>query len=1050
MDTSNSLLSRERDAFVEILAHRKCDETDVQVYWDPNSGFIRGRAWRDGANVPVSIYGLPKRTAAQSELALVRRYFAEVAMRVCGDRIDVWVKLLGGIGEPLKNERLKSILSGVADKRKNYEIELDRRFAIYEKWARGNDATNLCNARNKFLTLAKSGVEGVFIRAMNGLIYTLENDLCEPSTSKNLIRVCDELWRKQEILKEANTIEQEKLIRAFGLARAALKNHCRSGYVTKEEGMRFMESMARKPERLDEHSMAVGSKMASICEYKGPISAFACRENELREIGGKLPPITDVNEKTKIVLLTGLGGVGKTQLGRKFVADNCRNYNNVYAFDCHSIETLNRASRLLVGQLGKEWKNIPTEKIFEIIGDEWERKGSLLFFDNADDTEVLKFLYDKCKFPEYGAHILITSRKGGHYQKKGNVEVIRVGNFTNDDSITLLKKFIPENKYSGDDELKVLAEELENHPLALTLAGSYIKSYKEEGAEYYNTHKYLEGFQKEFSAFCAGSDVDFCDLIAVKGALEKSAESVRKICPKADDILSLLAYLNPEEISIDWIEFCLGDHSEDELNEIIEILCYEYSILIHDEDKNSVSIHRLLQQSIQRNLSFNKKEGEFIKKALGLMKKKFVFFDYRKPYTWKCINQECLLNVSSVIKHLGRSNLWLRVKLSKEENEILQEESSLVGKMAWYAYLQGDIFQAKKYYKKALKLVKRTFHYESCLETDWMLNELRMVLFLTLEEIESEKKHYEEFRWAYNYKKKPNYKKSHPAVVVQNEVLLGIVYNKLGEYKKASDSYKRALKVCDENRDLYNFITIGKIKNMQVLNYNDQSKYEKAKACIVDAESIVEKFSQSDSVDEDECRFLLVEIWNNLGVICRDFSQEGDSNKAKEYFKKAMETLRIYYGKHHPRIAVVQLNLAETQRKLGELKEAFSLAELALALLEKIVGGSHPQMVQALNVLGKICYDLKDFQESRKYHEHALAIIEATHHEVLFSDKGEAYIGLANAMKGKGELTHSLEYLEKARDSFSTVYRKKHPKMVECDHFIREIHQMWEENGGMQ
>ena len=384
-------------------------------------------------------------------------------------------------------------------------------------------------------------------------------------------------------------------------------------------------------------------------------------------------------------------------------------------------------------------------------------------------------------------------------------------------------------------------------------------------------------------------------------------------------------------------------------------------------------------------------------------------------------------------------------------------------------------------------------------------NELGMKLFPTLEETEKIKKDCKNVSYDY-FCINSDYKKISSKEMLYNQIVLGVAYNDLRKYKNATKAYKEALRTYDKEIPLDYLEMVGKIKSLQGRNYTDQGKYKKAKRCMAAAMYILwnlhalrtsycnfeesrqcrlssgeildnlsvfsnfpkkeeeevkieqevedtiayfnDKFEQvvkSNLNDADKCRFSLIEIWYNLGEIYRNSVQEEDSNKAKEYLKKAMEVFQAFYGENHPWVAVVRLNLAKTHKKLGELQEAFFLAESALALFKKIVGENHPQVVQALNILGKICSDLKDFQTSEKCHKDALMIIDKICHNALFSDSGQAHMELGYVMKSNDKLTQSLQHFEKAKDSFIAVYGSKHRKVAKCNDLLGEVHRMLEE-----
>ena len=220
-------------------------------------------------------------------------------------------------------------------------------------------------------------------------------------------------------------------------------------------------------------------KPLEICVYDAPVHHFIGREIECETIKEKLSPVTMDNTKTKVVVLTGLEGVGKTQVARKFVAENFANYSMVYTFDGQSTETLLHGYKSLISQWLKVdmTKESPTavRNRVNILLEEKNKKGWLLLFDNIDNPKLLHSLCIE-QLPKQGGCVLITSRSrfdradiSIHAFKRNEGEKCV-------ESITLLKTMIPLDKQVSEEILDELAKELHDIPLALVQAGTLLKN----------------------------------------------------------------------------------------------------------------------------------------------------------------------------------------------------------------------------------------------------------------------------------------------------------------------------------------------------------------------------------------------------------------------------------------------------------------------------------------------------------------------------------------------------------------------------------------------
>ena len=182
------------------------------------------------------------------------------------------------------------------------------------------------------------------------------------------------------------------------------------------------------------------------------------------------------------VALVGLGGVGKTRIALQF-ADQLKGYKEVSVFWMHAsnLERLKMSCSNIAKTVNLIGWDDPKVDIFQLVKD-WFEKGNsgkwLLVIDNADDMEMF-YGSGQSKSARYfprsnHGSILMTTR----YRKIG----LRFATARNSISVPALS--LAESKQllnarlgvarQEDDDLTQLAEELENIPLALVQASSFI------------------------------------------------------------------------------------------------------------------------------------------------------------------------------------------------------------------------------------------------------------------------------------------------------------------------------------------------------------------------------------------------------------------------------------------------------------------------------------------------------------------------------------------------------------------------------------------------
>ncbi|MEM7116515.1 MAG: tetratricopeptide repeat protein [Chloroflexota bacterium] len=172
---------------------------------------------------------------------------------------------------------------------------------------------------------------------------------------------------------------------------------------------------------------------------------------------------------------TGLGGIGKTQLASEFVHRFGQFFEGgVYWISFDNPDAIPAEIAACGGpkglNLGQRFESRSLRERTDMVLAEWQKPmPRLLVFDNCEDPElVLKWR------PKYGGcRILLTSRRGS-WGKVLGVKMLPLATLSRDESVALLV----EN--SGYQDLSVaneIAEELGDLPLALHLAGRYLRQY---------------------------------------------------------------------------------------------------------------------------------------------------------------------------------------------------------------------------------------------------------------------------------------------------------------------------------------------------------------------------------------------------------------------------------------------------------------------------------------------------------------------------------------------------------------------------------------------
>ena len=705
----------------------------------------------------------------------------------------------------------------------------------------------------------------------------------------------------------------------------------------------------------------------------------------------------------KIVVLHGLGGVGKTQLSRKYIAENHQHYTMVYTLDGQSEETINQGYKDLVFRLSGIDMNERSpadvrDRVNTLLAQQ-DNKGWLLLFDNVDDSAVLDSLYDK--LPKHGGNIVITSRVVLDWE---DIAVIEVNQFERTDSISLLEKIIRKDRQCDHETLNALAEALGDLPLALSQAGAYIKSFKQKG---YNAAKYLTAFQKSYADAATRLDefkstVEYHNRKIITATWDTSRERIIVRCPLADEALCLFAFLNPEKIPSDWITGWLQNRGiqdkeelEEKTSEIINTLYEGYS-MIHYEEEEGISIHRLVQRVVQGSLTEGER-GKFIEETLRLVKDKFDPYDYYKTETWK-VGIECLPHAISVTNHILKDIVSMKksaisdsikssdeakltnsesrkfsrtdyktgkdIAYEKPEEEILKTTAFLLHLMGAYVYRQGEASQAMDHYEKALAIFEKTIGPNS-LEYAFTLNNL------------------------------------------------GATSRDLGDHNKGEQHFKEALQIFEMFRtdtrtsrhSLCNNAQYGETQNNLGIVYSDLNKCNEAKECFKGAlETFTNYCANSPTEGTQSSRFSdVASSLCNLGNIYIALGREKESvspstakkdyNKAIKNYEAAFNTYHDHYGPKHPDTIQPLRGLAIAHCCLKNYEKAQTKIESALTMYltmcKTLYGEVRENSTLASILLGKgnVHSAKKEYSKAQEYFEKAYEIYkkhydDENHHSV--------------------------------------------------------------------
>ncbi|WP_328663182.1 tetratricopeptide repeat protein [Streptomyces sp. NBC_00328] len=217
-----------------------------------------------------------------------------------------------------------------------------------------------------------------------------------------------------------------------------------------------------------------------------PKATFTGRADELAAIRTELLRRAD-GVGIPVVVVHGLGGVGKTELARQYAQTHRHSYDLVWWIDAAAPGAVDAALAEIAVRLSPFWGGtVPSERALTAWALSWlqQHDNWLLVYDNVEDPNLL--------WPHLGSlgrgHHLITSRHTTGWKRRGTLIGLDV--LPRKDSVALLNAWEPFSSLEEEWHAGQLAKELGDLPLALEQAAAYmaqtvtsIQSYRDSLAE---------------------------------------------------------------------------------------------------------------------------------------------------------------------------------------------------------------------------------------------------------------------------------------------------------------------------------------------------------------------------------------------------------------------------------------------------------------------------------------------------------------------------------------------------------------------------------------
>lgn len=637
----------------------------------------------------------------------------------------------------------------------------------------------------------------------------------------------------------------------------------------------------------------------------------------------------------KIVMLSGIGGIGKSTIAKYFVNKNSNKYSNIIWIDAEMLEYDNKVKKnalteafasnvSLIQNLGIVFSNnLSLDDKFTIILNKLQNidGNNLLIIDNVS-SEILKYIN---RFPN-SSHwtILLTSR-----ESIDEFITLKIDRLNNTNAEILFYKYY---NLEVNNNIQSILSYIENHPLTIELLAKTAQKRRIsitdltqvldiEGLKGTNfakvrvTHDRTRTAMKPFKYLL--------NIFSISGLEKEEIDMLRlfSVFPTRPITFSDLVILFQHEKDEDFLFDLLSDLSEKGWLK---------------QDKEKFQIHIIIKQVIFQKLEPNTLNCETLIEGLN----KLFYYNYQDSF----LNKIGYLDIAdNVITCLYR----------KEQSSL----NILINNVATIHDHNGNTLKALEYYEKVNQYSKdsneRDQDNRSLTSINIAVSYLRLgnyekALSYNLEALALLKKYYSD-----------------------DHLTLAIIYNNIAENYRYLGNLDKAISFNFKSIEIFESTTEGKDHIELATAYNNLSNtfssLEDRKKSMLYGLKAIE--IREKTLDKEHPN--LGQSYNNIAV---DFEKLGDLEQSLFYHNKALKVREAIFKNPHRDLAESYNNLAELYRVKNDCENSLRFHSKSLKIRKAIFPENHPEISMAHGNLAGVHLHFNDYENANDNFELAIVM----------------------------------------------------------------------------
>lgn len=655
--------------------------------------------------------------------------------------------------------------------------------------------------------------------------------------------------------------------------------------------------------------------------YRSLRGNFIGRDYELERIDKILHGQIATGPKG-VVIVTGMPGVGKTQLAIEYAS----RYGESYPGGIFWVDTEQGFSKTIIQLSDNAGINIDnTKEEGEQVKELWQKISHfppvLIIVDYFPHDQSLGLWLP----PFESISVLVTTRR----KDLTRYSSIRIKPMTTEEGVKLIN--LNRDKPFGK-EAEVLVEKLGGLPLALELARNYLilnpsitlESLENDMMMHWKIET-LSNFSKSYEDELPSGhikDVAAMFQISFDSAISKSAP------PETEDLLHIMAFLAPtpvpKRLLIKILDNTHENDMEDSIENAISYLNNKLSLIELDLE-NDPLMHRLISDfgriTLDENNNLFVQIVEAVKNEMEQIENQDDFFISYKQLDKIAPHAECLLQFKEVNTASFISLSYYLGQYYKAKRKFRVAEK----------FYRNALLRSKNYLASEPQIIEKIKSNLAAVLIE--LKEIAGAISLLEEALESTQK---------------NFKPGHP-IIAEIQSNLASAFQSLGQLMKDERLFQKS-----------KFLLLEALKSTQKNFGPGHSSIAKIQSKLAVVLALLGELSKAEKLLQESLKSnqkslgpehpLIAEIQSKLAFI---FIKLGKLKEAEKLLQESLKLNKKIFGPEHLVVIEGQVDLANVLAKRGEPKEAKKLLQKSIKSLKKNFEPGHP-------VFTKIFYNLVD------------------------------------------------------------------------------------------